>query len=381
MQGNNPQKILDKVIKLAIKSGVHSVINDDRIRKNIETVCQIQHASVRLLMSCLLGKMVDPKVDPRKPYTEIKSDDCFSGRTLDEQFLSRFITEHQLPCRSTTAFLTPAFRTKNQPLTQDIKLESRFPQLIEATLQLLDDVAVNRISAKEVFVEVVRNLLLIRNEALSIRESLLRNLRSDSGKVPLSAHDIFVLIKQHLMCKHASRLPVLIVAAAYDVVGQYFGERVKTLNAHNSADLQTGALGDLEICLENDEAIVTAYEMKMKRITKHEIDLALEKVIRAPNKIHNYVFITTETIDEEVSSYVHEIYHKTGGIEITVLDCLGFLEHFLSLFHRFRHEFIEAYQKLVLAQSDTDVSETLKNAFLTLRTNAESTLSDEQTQN
>jgi hypothetical protein len=171
--------------------------------------------------------------------------------------------------------------------------------------------------------------------------------------------------------KNSSRLPVLIVTAAYQSVEERMGERVLSLKSHNAADLQTGALGDVEICLKNDDAIVTAYEMKKKRISKTDIDLAVEKILRSSCRIHNYIFITTEKIESECNEYAAEFYEKTGGTEIAILDCLGFLKHFLHFFHRFRKDFLDHYQELVLAEPDSAVSQNLKEAFLTLRKNAE----------
>ena len=66
------------------------------------------------------------------------------------------------------------------------------------------------------------------------------------------------------------------------------------------------------------------------------------------------------------------IYEKTDGTEIAILDCIGFLRHFLHLFHRIRSEYLEAYQALVLREPDSAVSQTLKEAFLALRQVAES---------
>jgi hypothetical protein len=68
---------------------------------------------------------IDPKVDPRKPYTKIGSKDCFSGRSYDEQFIGGFITRHNLPCNSTTAFLTPTLRNMDQTLTTKVVLIGR----------------------------------------------------------------------------------------------------------------------------------------------------------------------------------------------------------------------------------------------------------------
>ena len=63
-----------------------------------------------------------------------------------------------------------------------------------------------------------------------------------------------------------------------------------------------------------------------------------------------------------------------------VLDCIGFLRHFLHLFHRLRTQFLEAYQQRVL--EDSAVSQILKEAFLTLRLAAESANSvDENDEN
>jgi len=112
--------------------------------------------------------------------------------------------------------------------------------------------------------------------------------------------------------------------------------------------------------------------MKMKRITKSDIDLAVEKILRSSCRIHNYIFITTEKVENECEEYAAEFYEKTGGTEIAILDCYGFLKHFLHFFHRFRMAFLDHYQALVLAEPDSAVRQSLKEAFLTLRKNAES---------
>ena len=173
-------------------------------------------------------------------------------------------------------------------------------------------------------------------------------------------------------CKQFRRLPVLAIAAAYQAAGARLGERVLPLNSHNAADLQTGSLGDVEICLIGDDDVVTAYEMKQKRVTIDDIDAAVTKIAHASGRIHNYIFVTTDKIDPEVSEYAATCYEETGVTEIVILDCLGFLRHFLHLFHRVRAAFLNAYQSLVLSESDSAVSQSLKEAFLALRQAAES---------
>jgi hypothetical protein len=369
-----PEQILQGIYERAVATINKTVITDHDIQERVNYVCRCMsnRAGVRLLMSCLLGKLHQPQVDPRKPYTEIGGDDSFSGRTYDERFLTTFINNHRLPVNQTTAFLTPTLRNIDHALTTDRDLVGRPRDLYKKTLQLLEDVAENRIAADVVFVETVRVLLKLREEKLARMESLLDSLKRTEGALPLSSEDIVILIGQHLACKNTSRLPVLIVAAAYVVAGARLGESILPLKAHNAADLQTGACGDVEICLVGDDAVVTAYEMKMKRVTIDDIDAAVAKIAKAPRRINNYLFVTTDKIDPDVSEYAAKFYEETGGIELAILDCMGFLRHFLHLFHRVRMDYLNAYQKFVLDEPNSAVSQSLKEAFLALRQAAES---------
>lgn len=369
-----PDHILKNIYRRATKTLAHTVISDADIRERVDFVCRCtsNRAGARLLMSCLLGKLHNPSIDPRKPYTEIGGDDSFSGRTYDEQYLIQFINKHRLPCNPTTAFLTPTLRNIDHALTTDRELVGRPRDLYIKTLQLLEDVADGRIDADVLLVETVRVLLQLRDEKLGRMASLLNSLKRGEGALPLSSEAIADLIRQHITCKNTSRLPVLVVAAAYQSAGERLAESILALNSHNAADLQTGSIGDVEICLVGDDAVVTAYEMKMKRVTINDIDCAVTKIIRAPKRINNYLFVTTDKIEPDVVEYANKFYEETGGTEIAILDCIGFLRHFLHLFHRIRVDFLNAYQTLVLNEPDSAVSQTLKEAFLALRQAAES---------
>lgn len=374
MKSKKIESILSQLYKRAKLKHQQTVIKDSNIRKRVDYVCRCisNRAGVRLLMACLLGRIVNPKVDPRKPYTEIGSKDCFSGRTYDEHYLTAFINKHRLPCNPTTAFLTPTLRNNNTPLTTDQELVGRPRDLYIKTVQLLDDVAKKHVPADMLFVETVRVLLILRDEKLARIKSLVKSLRKSGGELPLSVEAIVTLIKQHIACKNSSRLPVLIVAAAYQAAGDCLGAQAKPLYSHNAADLQTGSFGDVEIQLIDDDAVVTAYEMKMKRVTLEDIDVAVEKIARGKKKIDSYIFVTTDVITDEILEYASKFYEETGGTEIAVLDCIGFIRHFLHLFHRLRTDFLTAYQELVLKEADSAVSQTLKEAFLALRQAAES---------
>lgn len=369
-----PDEILQNALLQAQQNLDRMKIKNSKIIQRLEYVCKCANnrAGVRLLLACLLAKIHRPEIDPRKPYTEIKSNDSFSGRWYDEQFITHFINKNRLPCNSTTAFLTPALRNIDRTLTTDIEIIGRQRQLYIDSIQLLDDVNNNHASAEHLLEDTIRILLKIRNENDTRIRSLLESMKCNKDAYPLSVERIILLVQQHLNCKGASRLPVLIITAAYKSAENKLGEYVLPLKAHNAADEQTGAIGDIEICLQNDDRVVTAYEMKNKKILIEDIERALQKIAENHIKIDNYIFITTAQIEDQVREYANNQYEQTLGIEVAILDCIGFLRHFLHLFTRLRIDFLNAYQELVLYEPDSAVSQPLKEAFLALRRAAES---------
>jgi hypothetical protein len=369
-----PDQALAIAFERASESKSNALVTDVRIISDVEYVCRnIQNrAGARLLLACLVAKMHRPEVDIRKPYTEIGDSDVYSGRTYDETYVTPFINQHDLPCNSTTAFLTPALRNRNTMLTPDVNLVGRPPRLYQIILNLLDDIYSERVSPHDLLAETIRWLLIVRDEGYQRRETLLAALKSALDGMPLSSEMIVRLIEQHLNQPKASRLPVLVVAAAYQTVGKFIGERHLPLYAHNAADLQTKALGDLEITFVDDDNVMTSYEMKTRKVTREDIDHVLQKLRQSDKRVDNYIFITTEAVDEQVQLYASTIYEQTNGIEFVILDCVGFLWYFLHLFHRLRVQFLEIYQELVLAEPDSAVSQPLKEVFLVLRQAAES---------
>ncbi|GJQ27157.1 MAG: DNA methyltransferase [Phycisphaerae bacterium] len=363
---------LERAYKDAEAQLLKPFVTNKEIAERIKfaAMCPSNRAGARFLLAATLAKVTQPNVDIRKPFIQAYPDDqkadAYPGRNYDEQYVFEFITRHKLPCSSTTAFLTPGFRTKNIVLDLTQKLRGRPPELYEFILEILDAIQSGKIKADVVMRETIR-LLIVQREARALKlQKLKKDLQEQAGELPLSSEDTVKLIEQHLALKYAARLPVLVVAAAYTAASAKLGERVLSLNAHNAADKQTGALGDVEITLADDDNVVTAYEMKDKAVTIGDINIAIQKIADGAD-IQNYIFVTTDRIDAEVREYAAKQYKELGGVEIAILDCIGFLRHFLHLFHRLRTDFLDAYQELVLAQPESGVNQALKEAFLALR--------------
>jgi DNA adenine methylase len=367
----NLLKILDKYTIEAEKAKKQYILEND-IYSKIELVCSDIRikAPIRFLLSCCAAKIDNPDIDIRKPYTEIKGNDTFSGRSYDEKYIQQIIEKYNLPCNSTTAYLTPAFRNRNTIMLPDTELVGRNPELYKTALELLELTYRKTISPEQLFKEIVRQLFIIRNQNSGRIEQLIKSLKGNTAENHLSSEQIVTLLTQHLASKNSSRLPVLVVASAYQTVSDLIGENIKPLQAHNAADKQTGAFGDIEVVLQTENDVVTSYEMKDKRVTKSDIEIALKKIAQSKIKIDNYIFITTDVIEKEVEEYAKTFYDNTG-IEIAILDCIGFIKHFLHFFHRRRTEFLEKYQELVLSEPNSSVNQPLKEAFLALRQAAE----------
>jgi len=372
MSNITPTDILENLYQKALSNLSISTVKSPAIKEKVEYICRCNanKAPIRFLMSCLLAKIHNPKLDIRKPYTEIQGDDTYSGRFYDERFVELLVHKYKLPCNPTTAYLTPAFRNLDRLLTTDLAMVGRPREVYAFALEILDAIHSNDERPENILQEVIRLLLIIKSEDEQRMQQLIADLKQADDILPLASEEIVTLLTQHLNCKGSSRLPVLIVASAYQTVKYQIGEVNKLLEAHNAADKQTGSIGDVEITLTNDDRIVTCYEMKDKRVTKTDIDVALQKLSKTKNKIDNYIFITTDIIEIEVTDYAKRLYEITG-VEFAVLDCIGFIRHYLHFFHRQRNNFLNIYQTMVLLEPTSSVSQPLKEAFLALRRAAE----------
>lgn len=365
-------EILEEGYQAAMNSLEKGFVPNEELARKIELValCAGNRAGARFLLAATLAKVDKPAVDIRKPFIQAYPDDekadAYGGRSYDEQYVFPFITKWKLPCSSTTAFLTPAFRTKNIVLDTNQNLRGRPPELYRAILEILDAIQSEKVPGLDVLKELIRLLITERDKRQEILQTQKKRLQEEAGELPLSSEDTVRLIEQHLALKHSSRLPVLIVAAAYRAASQRLGEQVLRLHPHTAADKQTGALGDVEITLLGDDKVVTTYEIKNKPVTTGDIDIAIQKIADG-SEVQNYIFVTTAPIDPAVREYASQQYRELGGVEIAILDCVGFLRHFLHLFYRLRTSFLDEYQELVLLEPESAVNHALKEAFLALR--------------
>ena len=301
---SDPAVILEIAYQTAIDNIEKSPVRGAGLTGDVEYVCRCSNlAGTRFLMACLVAKLSNPAIDIRKPYTEIGGKGIYSGRHYDETYVGPFTLKYDLPVNPTTSFLTPAFRTNREIIKPGVELGGRPRKLYETVVKLITAVHSKKVGSEFLLVEIIRWLVVIKDEREHRLESLFASLKASQSDSGLPAESIVNLVQQHLALPKSSRLPVLVVAAAYQAAQNYLGEWCLPLQGHTAADSQTGALGDIQIALKDENDVVTVYEMKAKRVTQDDIEIAARKIAGAGISIQNYIFITTDAVDDSVKDY------------------------------------------------------------------------------
>src|SRR5579884_516872 len=188
MAKDSCSQILEKAYRAAEAHLKKSFVSDADLAGRIADValCPGNRAGARFLLAATLAKVDKPAVDIRKPFIQAYPDeekaDAYGGRNYDEQYVFDFITRRKLPCSSTTAFLTPAFRTKNIVLDLRQSLRGRPAELYRAILEILDAIQAGKASATAVLKELVRLLIIERDERQERLQTLKRKLQEEAGE-------------------------------------------------------------------------------------------------------------------------------------------------------------------------------------------------------
>jgi len=250
-------------------------------------------------------------------------------------------------------------------------------EVYAALVSLLQDVEQGRLTAEGCLTEVIRQLVLMREAQRESIERLLASAQTRTGE--LSAQQITEIVGEHLRQPRSSRLPVLVIAAVYEVIAEITGKTLRELSSHTAADTRTGALGDIEIVLPAQSHPYTVYEVKARSLRRSDIDTALQKLAQSSVPVAQYVFVVTSPVPEEVRLYLNEVNSRYSETELQIFDCVQTLNHFLHLFYERRMEFLEKYTNLVM--QDRAVSQKLKEKLLELVRVAETPIGESATHN
>lgn len=343
----NHNDVLNEIYEKALAATSDSNLTTslpDEIKGQVELLVsrsETNRGMIAVLTTLLVHKLVDPSQDIR--YHQAQLPNGFAGRGIDQNFITPFMKRVSFPAMSESGWLT---RSLEQPHPYNLEYPGKIkPETVKiAFLNIVDKVQRNTVSAEEVLLYFFK-LLIKQRDDLNIELAKPHSL---------SISKIIKLLEKHFTyryaCPGASRLPTLAVYAAYqcmmDQVVRFNNKTLCPLEFHNSADSQSGRIGDIDINNENG----TAFEGVE---IKHEIQITRQMVADAYEKfkIHNtdrYYLLTTanmnsadwDSIELEVQriSQIHGCQVIVNGVYTTlkyylrlVIDPAEFIDRYVEL--------------------------------------------------
>lgn len=299
-------------------------------------------AVVAVLTTLMVHKIYNPAQDIRNHQAQIPNG--FAGRDIDKKWVTPFLKSVSFPAMAESGWLTRSFEQAHPyDLTYPGKITPATVK--QAFLNIVDYVQMRGLPADDVLLYFFKLLIKQRDD-----------LKIELAKPhSLSISQIVKLMEKHFTykytCAGASRLPTLAIYAAYQCmmnqVARYHGKTLCPLESHNSADTQSGRIGDIDVNNENG----TAFEGVE---IKHEIQITRQLVADAYEKfkVYNtdrYYLLTTAKMDsadwDSIDAEIQRI-SQIHGCQVIVNGVYSSLRYYLRLVTD-PAEFIERYVELL----------------------------------
>lgn len=344
----NHNDVLNRVYEeaaQAVAANNMTTLLEETVKGQVEFIAsraETNKGLVAVLTTLLSHKIVEPQQDIR--YHQANLPNGFSGRTIDTNYVTPFMKRVHFPAMAESGWLT---RSLEQAHPYDLEYPGSItPRGIKtAFLNIVDQVQVHGLAAQDVLLYFFK-LLVRQRDALNIELAKPHSL---------SIAQIIKLLQKHFTyrynCSGASRLPTLAIYAAYqcmmDQVSRFAGKTLCPLESHNSADTQSGRIGDVDINNENG----TAFEGVE---IKHEIQITAQLVADAYEKFKvyhtdRYYLLTTACMDgadwDAIDREIQRI-SQIHGCQVIVNGVYSTLKYYLRLMND-PAEFIDTYVELL----------------------------------
>lgn len=314
---------------------------------NIVDCSESSKAALAVTLTCLTYKIHFPQQDIRNHQLSI--DGGFSGRTFDSHVITPFLRRRSFPCMAESGWLTRSFEHK-EPYTLAYKGAIKPKPLKFAFLSLIDAIQTkNSQTQNEALLSHILELLIIARESKVITPAIPRNLSIAATADLLEAH-FNAPYKAH----GAARLPALAIHAIYkclfdEGLRRFDGKRLLPLENHNSADSQSGRIGDIDVVNEDGSAF-EAVEVKLGiRPTPDIVDRAKEKILRS-TAMRYYILSTLSPADQDLP-YIEEVVRNLAavhGCQLVVNGVIPTIKYYLRLLSS-PSSFLQSYTLLLFS--------------------------------
>ncbi|MDD5995573.1 MAG: hypothetical protein PUC42_01520 [Bacteroidales bacterium] len=331
----------DSDIKISdtFKQYINEIVKNSENNKGVFTV----------VITSLVYKHFNPAQDVRNHQQSIPNG--YSGRTFDNHYITPYLRENKFPCMAESGWLT---RSLEQKVPYDAKYTGAInPQnLKNAFLGIFEQIEVKKENCDDALKFIFKKAIELRdknNFSISIPQN-----------IPIS--NIIELLDSHFHSnynsKGASRLPVLALYAIYMVISKemkrFEKKQLLKLENHNSADLQSGCSGDININDENNDPFESV-EVKFDIPISNEIvQIAKDKILATTTIKRYYILSTKDIIDNDKKEIEQSILQikNIHGCQLVINGVLHTIKYYLRLIED-TNIFLKNYTELL--KTDTTI--------------------------
>ncbi len=326
--------------------------------KSIGSKINTQKGVFTVLVTLITHKIIEPTQDVRKHQSSMIGG--FSGRTIDNNFITPTLKELGLPSMAESGWLT---RSLEQPYPYNLDYNGKISDKVvkEAFLNVLDFVEQNPKSAKNI-------LRLLLFEAIQSRNNSIISITPLINPEKLTITTIIEALDEHFRTKYdthgGSKLPVLAFFAIYknliQEIGRYKNCTLARMGSHTASDRTSKSAGDIEIFKEN--TLFEAIEIKLdKAIDANIVRIAIEKITRFnPDRYYILSYVGIKEADKiEINSLIDKLQAE-HGCQIIINGLLPTIKYYLRLIMSLE-EFISNYNNLI--ENDTEIKKIHKEKW------------------
>ncbi len=326
--------------------------------KSIGSKIKTQKGVFTVLVTLITHKIIEPTQDIRKHQSSMTGG--FSGRTIDNNFITPTLKELGLPSMAESGWLT---RSLEQPYPYNLDYNGKISDKVvkEAFLNVLDFVEKNPKSAKNI-------LRLLLFEATQSKNNSIVTIIPLENPENLTISTIIDALDEHFRTKYdthgGSKLPVLAFFAIYQClineIGRYKNCTLANMGSHTASDRTSKSAGDIEIFKKKE--LFEAIEIKLdKAIDTTIIRIAIEKIARYnPNRYYILSYIGIKESDKlEITDLINKLKLE-HGCQIIINGLLPTIKYYLRLITSL-DEFVTNYNQLI--EKDTEIKKIHKEKW------------------
>ena len=335
---NQVRSILEDAYQLAASSNSTYFALSESQKRRVNVIIEKAEsfrAVLTVLITSLVKKIQTPTQDVR--YHQKGLPNGYSGRGLDTDHITPFMKEKfRRFAMAESGWLTRSLE-QPYPYTLDYEGKIRNETVKNAFLQILNDIEENKADPKK-YLRAIFSVLITLMEKSQRRFDFRKEAQHTET---VTIEKIVDLLRHHFSHDYgvagASRLPVLAVYSAYEMlmeIQRYKGKTLLPLKSHTTADTKSRgirAIGDIEVM--HDNRFFEGVEIKHNiPISLGIVEDAYQKFAQTP--VSRYYLLTTAEPNVEdvdlVNDFVSEI-HRKHGYEVIVNGILPSLKYYLRL--------------------------------------------------